>query len=75
VLAGLGEADDRQAFRALLQRVALHVATALESTSADPKPYHLPPGLSPSPSHTVPALSLRLAIRARLFIRIAYLIS
>ena len=36
VLAGLDEAEDRQVFRALLQRLSLHAATALESTSADP---------------------------------------
>jgi hypothetical protein len=36
VLAGLDEAEDRQAFRTLLQRLALHAATTLESTSADP---------------------------------------
>jgi DNA-binding MarR family transcriptional regulator len=36
VLAGLAEAEDRQAFRALLQRLALHAATALESTVSDP---------------------------------------
>lgn len=36
VLAGLGEAEDRQAFRTLLQRLSLHAATALDSTSADP---------------------------------------
>jgi MarR family transcriptional regulator for hemolysin len=36
VLAGLDEAEDRQAFRTLLQRLALHAATALDSTSADP---------------------------------------
>jgi hypothetical protein len=35
VLAGLAEADDRQAFRALLQRLALHAATALDSTTLD----------------------------------------
>jgi DNA-binding MarR family transcriptional regulator len=35
VLAGLAEADDRQAFRALLQRLALHAATALDSTALD----------------------------------------
>jgi hypothetical protein len=36
VLAGLDEAEDRQAFRTLLQRLSMHAATALESTSADP---------------------------------------
>jgi DNA-binding MarR family transcriptional regulator len=36
VLAGLDEAGDRQAFRTLLQRLALHAATALDSASADP---------------------------------------
>ena len=36
VLAGLDEAEDRQAFRTLLQRLSLHAATALDSTSADP---------------------------------------
>jgi MarR family transcriptional regulator for hemolysin len=36
VLAGLDEGEDRQAFRTLLQRLALHAATTLESTSADP---------------------------------------
>jgi hypothetical protein len=35
VLAGLGEAEDRQAFRTLLQRLAVHAATALDSTSLD----------------------------------------
>ena len=34
VLAGLDEAEDRQAFRTLLQRLSLHAATALDSTSA-----------------------------------------
>ena len=36
VLAGLAEADDRQAFRALLQRLALHAATSLDSAAPDP---------------------------------------
>ena len=36
VLAGLDEAEDRQAFRTLLQRLALHAATALDSTTPDP---------------------------------------
>src|SRR6266567_550421 len=36
LLAGLDRADDREAFRTLLQRLALHAATALDSTSADP---------------------------------------
>jgi hypothetical protein len=40
VLAGLAEAEDRQAFRALLQRLALHAAaldsTALDSAGPDP---------------------------------------
>jgi DNA-binding MarR family transcriptional regulator len=36
VLAGLGEAEDRQAFRALLQRLAVHAATALDTTAPDP---------------------------------------
>jgi len=36
VLAGLDDAADRQAFRALLQRLSMHAATSLESTSADP---------------------------------------
>ena len=35
VLAGLGEAEDRQAFRTLLQRLAVHAATALDSASLD----------------------------------------
>jgi hypothetical protein len=35
VLAGLAEAEDRQAFRALLQRLALHAATTLDSTALD----------------------------------------
>jgi DNA-binding MarR family transcriptional regulator len=35
VLAGLAEAEDRQAFRALLQRLAMHAATALDSTALD----------------------------------------
>ena len=36
VLAGLAEAEDRQAFRALLQRLALHAATTLDSAAPDP---------------------------------------
>jgi DNA-binding MarR family transcriptional regulator len=36
VLAGLDGADDRQAFRALLRRLALHAATALDSTTPGP---------------------------------------
>ena len=36
VLAGLGDAEDRQVFRALLQRLSLHAATALDSTAPDP---------------------------------------
>jgi MarR family transcriptional regulator, transcriptional regulator for hemolysin len=36
VLAGLDEAEDRQVFRILLQRLSLHAATALDSASADP---------------------------------------
>src|SRR6266700_3610614 len=36
VLAGLDEAEDRQAFRTLLQRLAVHAATALDSTAPDP---------------------------------------
>ena len=36
VLAGLDEAEDRQAFRTLLRRLAVHAATALESTAPDP---------------------------------------
>ena len=36
VLAGLNEAEDRPAFRALLQRLALHAATALDATTPDP---------------------------------------
>jgi DNA-binding MarR family transcriptional regulator len=36
VLAGLDAAEDRQAFRTLLQRLSLHAATALDSASADP---------------------------------------
>ena len=40
VLAGLAEAEDRQAFRALLQRLAMHAAaldsTALDSAGPDP---------------------------------------
>ena len=35
VLAGLAETEDRQAFRALLQRLALHAATALDSATLD----------------------------------------
>jgi DNA-binding MarR family transcriptional regulator len=35
VLAGLDHDEDRQAFRALLQRLALHAATALEATALD----------------------------------------
>ena len=35
VLAGLAEAEDRQAFRALLQRLAVHAATTLDSTTLD----------------------------------------
>jgi MarR family transcriptional regulator, transcriptional regulator for hemolysin len=35
VLAGLAEAEDRQAFRALLQRLALHAATSLDSAALD----------------------------------------
>ena len=36
VLAGLGEAEDRQVFRALLQRLAMHAATTLDSATPDP---------------------------------------
>src|SRR6266571_343451 len=36
VLAGLDRADDREAFRTLLQRLALHAATALDSAAPDP---------------------------------------
>jgi DNA-binding MarR family transcriptional regulator len=36
VLAGLDEAEDRQAFRTLLQRLSLHAATALDATTPDP---------------------------------------
>ena len=36
MLAGLDEAEDRQAFRTLLQRLSLHAATALDSASVDP---------------------------------------
>jgi hypothetical protein len=36
VLAGLDEAEDRQAFRTLLQHLSLYAATALDPTSADP---------------------------------------
>ena len=36
VLAGLDEADDRQAFRTLLQRLSMHAATALDSATPDP---------------------------------------
>ena len=36
VLDGLAEAEDRQAFRALLQRLALHAATTLDSAATDP---------------------------------------
>ena len=36
MLAGLNEAEDRQAFRTLLQRLALHAATALDATTPDP---------------------------------------
>jgi len=36
VLAGLDEAEDRQAFRTLLRRLAVHAATALDSTAPDP---------------------------------------
>jgi DNA-binding MarR family transcriptional regulator len=35
VLAGLDEAEDRQAFRTLLQRLAVHAATVLDATAAD----------------------------------------
>ena len=35
VLAGLDHDEDRQAFRTLLQRLALHAATALEATALD----------------------------------------
>ena len=34
-VSGLGEAEDRQAFRALLQRLAVHAATVLDSTAPD----------------------------------------
>jgi hypothetical protein len=33
VLAGLGNDADRQAFRTLLQRLAMHAATALDSAA------------------------------------------
>lgn len=36
LLAGLDDDADRQAFRALLQRVAVHAATALDSAAPDP---------------------------------------
>jgi DNA-binding MarR family transcriptional regulator len=36
LLAGLDDDTDRQAFRALLQRVAVHAATALDSAAPDP---------------------------------------
>ena len=36
VLAGLAEAEDRQAFRTLLQRLALHAATSLDSAATRP---------------------------------------
>jgi hypothetical protein len=36
MLAGLDETADREAFRTLLQRLSMHAATALDSTSADP---------------------------------------
>ena len=42
VLAGLAEAEDRRAFRALLQRLAMHAATALDSTAPDPCAEPLP---------------------------------
>jgi DNA-binding MarR family transcriptional regulator len=35
VLAGLDDGGDRQAFRALLQRLAVHAATALDATAPD----------------------------------------
>jgi DNA-binding MarR family transcriptional regulator len=35
VLAGLDDNEDRQAFRALLRRLAVHAATALDSTPLD----------------------------------------
>src|SRR5580704_1985722 len=35
VLDGLAEAEDRQAFRALLQRLAVYAATSLDSTALD----------------------------------------
>jgi DNA-binding MarR family transcriptional regulator len=35
VLAGLEYDEDRQAFRTLLQRLAVHAATALEATALD----------------------------------------
>jgi DNA-binding MarR family transcriptional regulator len=36
LLAGLDDDADRQAFRSLLQRVAVHAATALDSAVLDP---------------------------------------
>ena len=36
MLVGLDATTDRQAFRALLQRLAVHAATALDSTTPDP---------------------------------------
>ena len=36
LLDSLAEAEDRQAFRALLQRLALHAATTLDSAAPDP---------------------------------------
>jgi hypothetical protein len=35
VLAGLEHDEDRQAFRTLLQRLAVHAATALDATALD----------------------------------------
>jgi hypothetical protein len=35
LLAGLNDDTDRQTFRALLQQVAVHAATALDSTAPD----------------------------------------
>ncbi len=35
VLAGLDDGEDRQAFRALLQQLAVHAATSLESSAPD----------------------------------------
>ena len=68
VLAGLDGAEDRQAFRTLLQRLALHAATALDSTTLDPlaptpAPSRFPEAADPTCSPPGPAARLLTGVR------------